>query len=645
MKIRAACVAIFSSLLSLAASGQYYRGTYIPQYAYPIQAAASLAPESHPAVLQVDASQAWRGLLFVTETIPVKPGATNTLVYPKWVPGEHGPTGPIDELAGLRFTAGGRALPFHRDSARMYAFHVAVPAGASKITAHFIAIMNEAGDTMATHTIAILNWNRALLYQDGVDSHTWFIRPSITLPAGWQYGTALNESGPTAGATAHFRTISLAMLVDSPLDMGRYVRKWQLGEIGGAAVYMDVFAGQPKDLDVPADVLAAYKRIPAEAATLYGSHHFANYHALLTLSNAIGFQGIEHHQSSDDRAPASFLTNKSLELIGGDLITHEFSHSWNGKYRRPADLATPNFQVPMRTDLLWVYEGMNQYLGDLLSFRAGIRDPKDYPEYLAQLYAQLATEPGRKTTPLIATTTAAPFLYQARNAYSSISRNSGDFYDEGELVWLDVDTLIRQLTHDQKSLATFLHLYSAPAATGPITKTYTLADIERLLNQVVPYDWHGFFQRHIYRISPLPPTAELARAGWKLVYNAQPNKFLAARAGRLRGGVIAWYDLGFNVDGRGVIGSLRQGSPAWNAGLAEGDRIAAVNDHQFSGAQLTYAITQALHNPQPIVLRVVGSGWFQKVEIDYHGGVRYPHLQRLPGVPDMLARIMAAHGK
>ena len=634
---------VTASILSFAlAAAAQYRGTYIPKYAYPIQAAKSLAPLSNPATLKVNATEAWRGILRVTERIPAIPGPF-TLVYPKWVPGEHGPTGPIDELAALRITAGGQTVPWQRGQVDMYAFHFNVPAGARAITARFDWIMNEAGDRMATHTVAILNWNRAVLYQAGVDSHTWFVRPSITLPAGWQFGTALRERAAAPGAQHAFHTVSLAMLVDSPLDMGRYVKKWTLWRQGSAYVELDAFAGNPKDLQVSAATLAAYKRIPAEAFALYGSRHFANYHALLTLSDQIGFQGIEHHQSSDDRAPANFLTDPALALVGGDLITHEFSHSWNGKYRRPADLTTPNFQAPMRTDLIWVYEGMNQYLGDLLSFRTGIRKPQEYPEYLAALYAQLATEPGRATTPVIALTTTAPYLYQARNDYGSISRTSGDFYDEGELVWLDADTLIRQLSQGRKSLADFLRLYTQPAVSRPITKTYTLATIVRLLNQTQAYDWQGFFRKHIYDVAPQPPTSELARAGWKLEYNAQPNKFIAARAARLHGGAFDWYDLGFNANGQGVVASLREGSPAWKTGLAQGDRIAAVNGRKFSAAELAYAIQQAQHASAPITLQVIGSGWYEKLTIDYHGGLRYPHLARIPGTTDMLARIMAPH--
>lgn len=627
--------------LTVGAAAQY-RGTSIPHYAFPIQAATSLATEAHPAMLKLDASQAWRGIIYVTETIPAAPG-TATLVYPEWVPGEHGPTGPIDELAELRFTAGGKPLAFSRDAVDMYAFHVTVPSGVNTITAQFTLIMNDGSGTMATRSIAVLNWNRALLYQQGVDSHTYFFAPSITLPNDWSFATALTPQGSPRDNTVQFQTLSLAMLQDSPLDMGRYEKKWPLGEIGSAPVELDAFAANPRDLDLPASLLDAYKRLPAEAFALYGSHHFAHYNALLTLSDQIGFEGIEHHQSSDNRAPDDFLTNSEESVVEGDLVPHEFSHSWNGKYRRPADLATPNFNVPMRTDLLWVYEGMNQYLGDMLSFRTGIRSEKEFSDYLAAMYGLMSVEPGRATTPVIALTTAAPFLYQATNAYSNISRTAGDFYTEGELVWFDADTLIRTLSHGQKSLDDFLHLYSAPAATEPITDTYTREQIEALLNQVQPYDWHQFFQTRIYDIAPQPPLDALTHAGWKLVYTDQPNSYLAAAARLADGDTVRWFDLGATLTATGVVKRLRQNSPAWDAGLAEGQTIVAVNGRKFSAGEIIAAIRQSQGNNQPITLEVSASGRFETVTVDYHGGVREPHLERIAGTPDLLAQIGAPH--
>ncbi len=384
--------------------------------------------------------------------------------------------------------------------------------------------------------------------------------------------------------------------------------------------------------------------MPAEAFALYGSRHFNDYHALLTLSDSIGFEGIEHHQSSDDRAPADFLTDPKQSLAAGDLITHEFSHSWNGKYRRPADLTTPNFQVPQLTDLLWVYEGMNQYLGDLISFRAGIREPKSFPEYLATVYAEMDYETGRTTTPLIDLTTGAPYYYEARGDYRAIRRSANDFYTEGELLWLDVDTIIRERSHGARSLDTFLHRFTAPAVTGPIVVTYTRAQVESLLNEVEPYDWHAFFEKYVYHPTVHPPTDELARAGWRLVYSAKTNAFIEAEGGDEHQ-INDWYAFGASLDSEGVVSDVRENSPAWKAGLAPHMHVLAVNGQQFSSESLEYVLKAAEHSPAPISLIVTQNGWYQTLNLDYHSGLRYPHLERVEGTPDMLSSIAAPHAK
>ena len=602
----------------------------------------SLATQQEPATLVLDASRAADGIMEVRERIPATAGSF-TIVYPKWIPGEHGPTGPLNDLAALRISADGEPLDWRRDPNDLYAFHVDVPAGTQALDAEFDVLMNASGDVMSSHSLAIVNWNRALLYQDGIDSHRYFVKPSILLPPGWDFATAL-RGATQSGNRVDFAVTPLNMLVDSPLDLGRYVRKWNLWQEGSAFVQLDAFADHPQDLDIPASLLRAYQRVPDEAFALYGSRHFADYHALLTLSDAVGFQGIEHHQSSDDRAPDDFLTDPNESLSGGDLITHEFSHSWNGKYRRPADLTTPNFQVPQLTDLLWVYEGMNQYLGDLLSFRAGIREPKQYPEYLATVYSEMDTETGRATTPLIDLTTGAPYYYLAHGDYGAIRRNAGDFYTEGELVWLDVDTIIRERSHGARSLDTFLHRYTEPALTGPIVKTYTRAEIEALLNEVEPYDWHAFFDKYVYQRSVHPPADELARAGWKFVYTEKSNVFITASQAD-DPGITGWYSYGADLSAKGVVRDVREGSPAWRAGLAPGMHVLAVDNQEFSADVFAYAIKKAQHSDAPISLITSQTGWFQTLSLDYHDGLRYPHLERIEGTPDMLAAIMAPHAK
>lgn len=594
------------------------------------------------ATLVLDASQASRGIIYAHERIPVSPGPL-TLVYPKWIPGEHAPSGPLNDLAALRIGAGGASLDWRRDPVDLYAFHLTVPAGVQSLDVDFDVLLNNApSDVMATRSLAIVNWNRALLYPDGVDSHQYVIKPSIVLPEGWQYATALRDP-VQSGTRVDFAATPLNHLVDSPLDLGRFVKKWDLWKDGSAFVQLAAFADDPQDLDVPEDLLNAYRRLPSETFAMYGSRHFLDYHALLTLSDAIGFQGIEHHQSSDDRAPENFLTDPAQSIASGDLIAHEFSHSWNGKYRRPADLTTPNYQVPMKTDLLWVYEGMNQYLGDVLSFRSGIRAPKQFPQYLAMTYADMDLESGRSTTPLIDLTTGAPYYYFAHGDYGSIRRDANDFYTEGDLLWLDADTIIRARSHGSRSLDTFLHRFTEPSSTGPIVKTYTREQVEELLNDVEPYDWHDFFERYVYHPSVHPPTDELERAGWKLVYTDKPNEFVTDSHDV--GGSVGWYAYGANLLEKGEVDDVRTDSPAWRAGLVPGMTVLAVNGHEYSPDALAYALRGAQHSTAPIALIVKQNGWYQTLSLDYHDGIRYPHLERIPGTPDMLEAIAAPHAR
>ena len=614
------------------------------QTTLPFTAATPYATKVSPLVLHVDASLAARGIAYVHEIVPARAGTTMTLVYPKWIPGEHGPTGPLYNLTSIRVKADGKPLDWRRDTVDLYAFHVDVPSGVSSLDVTFTVLMNAPGDIMSTHNVTVINWNRYILYQAGIDSHDYYVKPSMTVPNGWDFGTAL-RTPQRSDNTVTFALTPLNMLVDSPLDMGQYVKKWTLWQGDGSYVELDTFAGRPQDLDVPIKMIDAYKRVPAEAFALYGSRHFEDYHALLTLSDPIGFQGIEHHQSSDDRSPDDFLTNPQEALLGGDLVTHEFSHSWNGKYRRPADLTTPNFQVPQQTDLLWVYEGMNEYLGQLLSFRAGIRDYKDYPEHLAATYAEMDTETGRDTTPIIDLTAGAPYFFEARGDYHAIRRNANDFYTEGELMWLDADTIIRERSHGARSLDTFLHKYSEPSLTGPITKTYDRAEIEQLLNETEPYDWHAFFDKYVYAIAAHPPTDEIERAGWRFVYNDTPNKFI--RAGEmLRHSINAWYSIGAQINSRtGRVNDVREDSPAWKAGLAVGQTIEALDGQAFDPDVFNYALTRAEHGGPAITMVVSQDGWFNTLTIDYHDGPLYPHLERIPNTTDMLGEIMRPHAQ
>jgi predicted metalloprotease with PDZ domain len=608
--------------------------------AEPNASARPYATRDNPETLVVDASMADRGIAISTLRIPVRPGPF-TFVYPKWIPGYHSPSGPLADISQIKVSANGQPLAWHRDKVDMYAFHVEVPRGVDAIRVRFTVLLNGRG-TMATSNAAIISWTRVLFYQNDINYHDYYLKASVILPPGWGYSTALTTASHE-GQRVDFDEEPLTYVGDSPLFIGRYYRKVLLWQQGDAHMWLDMFADAPQDLEVPAKILAAYKNVPEQALALYGSRHWYDYHALLSLSNKISFEGVEHHQSSDNRASADFMTNPQLQLIGGDLITHEFSHSWNGKYRRPWDLTTDNYQIPQRGDLLWVYEGMNQYLGDLISFRAGIRKPSEYPQYLAVIYSRMATEPGRDTTPLIDLTTGAPYYYMAGfGEYPSLRRTAGDFYTEGELVWLDVDTIIRERTHGRKSLDDFLHLYSEPAITGPITKTYTRADIEHLLNEVTPYDWHAFFQKHVYEIAPQPPTGELARSGWRFVYTSKPNPFIKAME-EMRHMNDQWYSYGLMIGKQGVVMDVRDGSPAWQAGMAPGMKVMAVDGQAYDAKVLHFLDVQAQHSTAPTNFLVQKDGWYKTYPVSYHDGPKYPHLVRIPGTTDMLAKIMAPH--
>jgi predicted metalloprotease with PDZ domain len=607
----------------------------------PNAGAVSFATAAHPMTLVLDARDAARGLMFAHLEIPARPGPF-TLVYPKWIPGEHGPTGPLNDLAALHISANGRTLSWERDLLDMYAFHIDVPPGAATLDVDFDVLLNAPpDDVMASNHTAVVNWNRDLLYQQDTNSAEVFVRPSIILPDGWDFGTALPVAR-RSGTRVDFAEVTLRTLVDSPLDLGRYAKHIRLWSNGQSVTILDVFADDPESLDLSAKQINPYRRLVPEALAMYGARHWNNYHALLTLSDVIPGQGIEHHESSDNRAESDFFSNDQKLLQEADLIPHEFSHSWNGKYRRPADLTTANFQIPMKTDLLWVYEGLNQYLGDVLSFRSGLRAAKAYPDLVAGLYATLDTEPGRAEDPLVDTATAAPYLYEARGDYFSLRRSAGDFYSEGELLWLDVDTIIRQRSGGRKSLDDFLHAYAGPPNTGPMVVPYTREDIERLLNGVTPYDWHGFFQRHVYEVALHPPQNEFARAGWRFAYTSEPNIFESHSENHYSG---LWFSLGMDLSNEGRVGDVREAGPAWNAGIAPGMKIIAVNGRALTPEVLTAAIKSAQSSSAPIALLVNDEDWFRTYALDYHGGLRYPHLVRIAGRPDMLAKIVAPHAK
>jgi predicted metalloprotease with PDZ domain len=601
--------------------------------------------DSNPIKITVDLTDAPRKILHAQMTIPVTPGPLS-LLYPKWIPGEHMPSGPIDNLAGLFITANGQPLAWTRDDLNMYEIHLTVPAGATQLDVKddFLATAAASGFSAGASTsasLAVLSWNELVLYPAGhKNAADISVQPSVVLPQGWQYGTALAK---TAGDAAHvnFETVSLEQLVDSPLLAGRYFVEIPLAPEVTPKHFLDIAADGPEDLKLTPETIQGYSNLVRETGALYQSRHYRSYHFLVTASDQVAHFGLEHHQSSDDRVPEKTFVDDNLLLLSADLLPHEFTHSWNGKYRRPAGLATGNYEDPMKGDLLWVYEGLTDYLGNVLAARSKIETAAQYRDYLAQDAAFLDYRPGRTWRDLQDTATAAQILYNYGNGapWDNWRRNT-DYYAEGDLVWLDVDTTIRKLTNDKKSLNDFLAAFESVGGNmGPKVVPYTFEDVVSGLNGVVAYDWAGFLKERLTSKSPHAPMGGIENGGYKLTYTDQPNEITQAQV-TTSGVTQAWWSIGIDVTSDGRIDDVLLGSAADRVKLGPGMQIIAVNGRQYSGSLMNDAIRDAKGNGNPIELIVANTGTFRVVALDYHDGLRYPHLERVDGTPDRLDDIL-----
>ncbi|MDQ2681612.1 MAG: M61 family peptidase [Candidatus Eremiobacteraeota bacterium] len=628
---------LFSAVLCIAAAGGF---------AAPAVAASGFDQTPVSMTLAVDASDATRYLIHVHETLSAKPGPM-TIAYPKWVPGEHGAHGPLQNIATLAISSSGHPLTWTRDLAELHNLHITVPPGADSIDIRFDYLGSPGGTyseaRLATSTILTINWNQYLFYPANADIRAVTVKPSVILPGrAWIAQTALPDPVRT-GDTIAFAPATLERLVDSPLDAGTVFKKLLLYDKDGVSFEIDIFADRPEDLEIPAKTVTAFKNLVPEMLAIYTYRHWNHYHALLTVSDVMPGNGVEHTSSSDDGDGADYLTNPKTFVGGADLLVHEFNHSWDGKYRRPFGLATWNFQVPEETNLLWVYEGMTQFYGDLVSFRTGLRPAKNYPDFLAGVYASLDHEPGRATRPLIDTASSAPFLYDAPRTYSSQRRTAGDFYSEGELLWLDVDATLHHLSGNKRSLDGFATIFFGVKNTLPTVNTYTYEQLVSALDAYQPYDWNAYFQRHVYSVSLHPPSPFEA-LGWRLTYTDKPNSW-EKLTGNRRGFLDLRYTLGLRGGKTGDITDVLYGTPAANAGMGIGDKIIAVNGFEFDADVLNDAITAAKTSHKPIALLIEHTKRFRTVNLDYHGGLRYPHLVRITGTPDLLSAIVAPHRK
>jgi len=592
--------------------------------------------------LAVDATEAPRKILHAKEKIPATPG-TLTLYYAKWMPGEHAPTGPVNDLTGLKFTAGGQTLKWRRDLLDGWTINVEVPAGQNEVDANLDYVepaslqQGFSSGSSATDKLVIVSWNQVLLYPKGWKTDDITFSASLRIPEGWQYATSLDMSNGN-GSDLHFAPVSLTMLIDSPVLAGQYMKKVSLAENPPAE--LDVAADSPGALDVPQSVWDSYKNLPAQAAALFGAQHYRHYHFLYTLSDHVAHFGLEHHESDDSRVGERGMVDDTERRLDASLLPHEYVHSWNGKYRRPIGLATPDYQTPMQTDLLWVYEGLTTYLGNVLAARSGFWTPEQFRDSTAETAADYDHLPGRTWRNLQDTADAAPQLYFASNAWYSWRRGV-DFYAEDILNWMWADVIIRQQTGGKKTLDDFCKLFHGEPGGPPDVRPYTFDEVVKTLNQVAPYDWRSFWTERLTNHGPGAPLGGVEGSGWKLVYDENPSEMLRSEE-REYNFVNETYTVGLRLREDGSVSDTVEGMMAAKAGIGPGMKVIAVNGRKFSPEVLHDAIKSAKGGKDPIELLVENTDYYKTFKLDYHDGEKYPHLVRDEAKPDLMTEIVKA---
>ncbi|WP_422577043.1 M61 family metallopeptidase [Phenylobacterium sp.] len=607
---------------------------------------AIAAPQDkpYPGVLKlsVDATDLDRRIFRVRQTIPVaKPGPL-TLLYPSWIPGNHAPRGPIDKLAGLTITAAGKPVAWTRDTVDISAFHIDVPAdvGALDLTFQYLSPTDpDQGRVVVTQEMMNVQWFALALYPAGHFTRQIQIEPSIRLPAGWQFGTALETQA--SGEVTTFKPVNFETLMDSPMFAGRYFKKLDLDPGGRSRVSLNIVADDASLLEVTPSQLAAHRAMVTQADKLFGARHFDHYDFLFALSDRMGGIGVEHHRSSENgTAPRYFLDWDKLPATR-NLLPHEYSHSWNGKYRRPADLWTPNFNTPMRNSLLWVYEGQDQYWGFVLGARAGLVTRQQTLDAMAMTAAAYDTRVGRAWRAMQDTTNDPIISARRPQAWTSWQR-SEDYYSEGQLIWLDADTLIREQSKGKRSLDDFAKaFFGMNDGDWRNALTYDFDEVVRTLNAVHPHDWATFLRTRLDGHGPGAPLDGVTRGGYRLIYTDTPTDYAKSEEARRKITDLT-YSLGVVLNKDGEFTAVQWDGPAFKAGLADGVKLIAVDGLAYDADRLKDAVRAAKGGKQPIELLVKTGERYRTVPIAYHDGLRYPRFERIAGTPARLDDILAA---
>ena len=590
--------------------------------------------------LTVDATDVKRAIFGVHEHIPVPAAGDFVLLYPKWLPGNHSPSGQINKIAGIRFTAGGRELPWVRDTLDVYAFHVKVPEGVTAIDADFQYLSPTTGNQgriVMTPDMSSIEWIANSLYPAGYYTRDIPVQASVIVPTGWKVATALRPSGQT-GNRIDYPPTNYQILTDSPLIAGAHYRAIPLSP----DVTLDVIADNEQELAAKPEMIAAHERLVQQAVRAFGAQHYDHYDFLLTISDYLGGQGLEHHRSSEDGTRRGYFTDWDNQLNARNLLPHEFSHSWDGKFRRAADLWTPDFRTPMQDTMLWVYEGQTQFWGYVLGARSGMLSKQDTLDAIAATAAGYSVgTPGRTWRPLEDTTNDPIIAQRAPQPWRSWQR-SEDYYSEGELMWIDVDRIIRQQSGGKRSIDDFAKAFFGVRDRDWGELTYTLDDVIATLNKVQPYDWRGYLQRRVYDIAPQAPLEGITEGGYRLIYTDEPTNWIKSAEKQRKYNELT-YSGGFTVDNDGKVASVLWDSPAFNAGLTIGSEIVAVNGRKFDGDAIKQAIREAAGNGPAPELLIHDGDVYRTVKLDWHGGLRYPRLEKVGKEAGTLDALLASH--
>jgi len=609
----------------------------------PIPAARAV---DYPGVidLKVDVSDTTRKMFRVTETLPVTPGPL-VLSLPKWIPGEHSPSAQIVLMSGFSITADdGRRLAWRRDPVEMTAFHVDVPPGVQSLTIRLEQPTAQPGGPVriaVTPNLVLLKWTAVALYPAGYEVGRIRVRPTLTVPAGWSLATAL-DGAETTGATTRFAITSFETLMDSPVYAGRHKAVFDLDPGSPRPVRLNVFADAPKDLKATPAQVAIHRRLVQQADRLFGgARNFDHYDFLLSLNPTVGYLGAEHQRSSENGySSAGYFTAWDTAFSGRDILAHEYVHAWNGKHRRPADLWTPDYTTPMRNSLLWVYEGLTEYYGDTLATRSGLYSSEQMRQRLALIAANAQATPGRGWRDLRDTTNAY-IMNSAGGTGSTSWLRALDYYEEGQLLWLDVDTLIRERTNGAKSLDDFAGAFFGVDDGDMNVSTYDVEDVVDALNAVAPYDWAGFLDARL-DAHDRAPLDGLTRSGWRLVFETRPSAYVTAYEKSVEASLLT-FSLGAEIGWDGAVKETLWDGPLFRAGVIAGTRIVKVAGRPYTPEALRAAIAAAAKSGSPpITLSVKADDRVRVVRVPYQGGLKYPRLKRLTQTPDRLEQILSA---